>query len=142
MLVSSVFLVALPLVALAGNQHHRSARHNRHRDVAHHLQNRANNYTLADKYQGKDFLRYVLHFPCSCAFCSLLYSSAWSFYDQADPTHGQVQFLSQSDAQAAGLAAVQSDGTFLMAVDDTTLLPSGANRKSYVGHLVREAATY
>ena len=41
-----------------------------------------------------------------------------------------VNFLDQGAAASAGLAFVQEDGTTVLAVDDTTQLPVGANRNS------------
>jgi hypothetical protein len=54
----------------------------------------------------------------------------WDFFTQPDPTHGNVNFLSQKVAQSKGLAFVQSDNTTVLAVDDTTTVPKGGNRNS------------
>lgn len=55
----------------------------------------------------------------------------WDFFSgEPDPTHGQVNYLSQADAQSKGLAEVTVNNTFVMRVDSTTQLPSGANRDS------------
>jgi len=69
-------------------------------------------YTLKDKFSGKTFF------------------DGWWFYNYADPTNGQVDYLSQADATKAGLAYVQSDGVVVMKVDNTTKLASGEKRKS------------
>ena len=54
----------------------------------------------------------------------------FTFFTSSDPTHGMVDFVSKSEAQSAGLAYVQDDGTIVLAVDDTTQLKPGQNRKS------------
>ncbi|KDQ61523.1 glycoside hydrolase family 16 protein [Jaapia argillacea MUCL 33604] len=54
----------------------------------------------------------------------------WDFFTGQDPTHGTVQFLSQQDAATAGLAFVQGDGTVVVGVDNTTVLPVGTPRQS------------
>lgn len=43
-----------------------------------------------------------------------------------------VNYLSQADAEAAGLVYLQSDGAFVLAVDSTTTLGAGENRNSFV----------
>jgi hypothetical protein len=53
----------------------------------------------------------------------------WNFWTDADPTEGQVKFLSKSAASKAKLAYVQN-GMAVMKVDDTTILNSGQNRNS------------
>lgn len=52
----------------------------------------------------------------------------WTFWDAADPTHGNVDFLSMQDAQSNGLIGVNSAGNVIMKVE-TTPKVSG-NRKS------------
>ncbi|KAB5594009.1 glycosidase C21B10,07 [Ceratobasidium theobromae] len=69
-------------------------------------------YTIKDKYAGQSFF------------------DGWSFFDYADPTNGQVDYLSKSDATSAGLAYVQSDGVAVLKVDNTTTLAQGQPRKS------------
>lgn len=59
-------------------------------------------------------------------------ASMFNFFTGGDPTHGLVDFLSESEAASAGLAVVDNDDTILLAVDDTTQLSPGQNRKSYV----------
>ncbi|KAF7308921.1 GH16 domain-containing protein [Mycena kentingensis (nom. inval.)] len=88
--ISALILLAFPLAALC----HPSAR----RDEV--FQSRAT-FTLKDHYQGKDFLD-------------------WDFFSNADPTHGNVNYLTKSEAIAKGLAYVQKDGTTVLAVDDTS----------------------
>ncbi|KAG6811646.1 hypothetical protein H0H92_006461 [Tricholoma furcatifolium] len=63
-------------------------------------------------YQGADFL------------------NDWDFFTSADPTHGTVNYQSQSNAVAKGLAFVQDDGTTVLAVDNTTVLTPNAPRNS------------
>ncbi|KAF7309883.1 GH16 domain-containing protein [Mycena indigotica] len=75
-----------------------------------HIQPRAT-YKLKDHYTGKDFLE-------------------WDFFSAPDPTHGTVNYLSKSEAQAKGLAYVQKDGTTVLAVDNKTTLKPGQNRDS------------
>jgi hypothetical protein len=72
----------------------------------------SNGFTLTDMYQGANFLE------------------GWDFFSGSDPTHGLVQFLDQKSATSAGLAYVQSDGTTVLAVDNTTHVPVGGNRNS------------
>lgn len=59
-----------------------------------------------------------------------MYPSGWTFFTQSDPTNGLVDFVSQDEATSSNLAFVQSDGTAVMGVDDTTKLSDGQNRKS------------
>jgi hypothetical protein len=69
-------------------------------------------YKLVDKFAGESFF------------------DGWNFWDQSDPTHGQVNYLSRSDATAKNLTYVQSDGTAVLAVDDYTWLNDGEKRNS------------
>ncbi|KAI9464744.1 concanavalin A-like lectin/glucanase domain-containing protein [Boletus coccyginus] len=73
---------------------------------------RANSYALEDWYQGDGFF------------------SGWSFFTGADPTHGNVNYLGQQDAQNQGLAYVGADNTFVLAVDSWSAVPAGGNRNS------------
>ncbi|KAG9093852.1 hypothetical protein FRC06_011353 [Ceratobasidium sp. 370] len=67
----------------------------------------------------------------------------WDFFNQADPTNGNVNYLAKPDAISKKLAYVESDGTIVMKVDDTNWVSAGANRdsvrisssKSYTGGL-------
>ncbi|GAA5878614.1 hypothetical protein JCM16303_002144 [Sporobolomyces ruberrimus] len=54
----------------------------------------------------------------------------WTFWDQADPTHGAVNYLSQDAAKAANLISTTSAGTIIMKVDNTTKLDAGKSRDS------------
>ncbi|CAE6457661.1 unnamed protein product [Rhizoctonia solani] len=54
----------------------------------------------------------------------------WWFFNYADPTNGQVDYLNKEDATAAGLAYVQPDGVAVIKVDNTTKLEKGQPRKS------------
>ncbi|EKM50659.1 glycoside hydrolase family 16 protein [Phanerochaete carnosa HHB-10118-sp] len=108
----SAFLLSLPVVALAGHGAgaHRRHHHARAADIA--ARQAPTAYTLEDDYSGPDFFK------------------GWTFFTDPDPTSGQVNYLSQSDAQAAGLAFVQSDNTTKIGVDSTTQLQPGQPRNS------------
>ncbi|KIK71009.1 glycoside hydrolase family 16 protein [Collybiopsis luxurians FD-317 M1] len=54
----------------------------------------------------------------------------FTFYTGADPTHGTVNFLNDSDAFSQGLAYVQDDGIVIMKGDNFTTLQEGVNRNS------------
>lgn len=56
----------------------------------------------------------------------------WDFFSASDPTHGNVNFLTKSEATSKGLAYVQADGTTILATDSTTKLKAGDNRDSCV----------
>ncbi|KAH9999541.1 hypothetical protein BJV77DRAFT_939763 [Russula vinacea] len=71
-------------------------------------------FSSVDSYRGEDFLNDTL----------------WSFSTLADPTGGQVEYVSGADAQGKGLAYVQSDGKAVLRVDSWTNLPLGARRNS------------
>ncbi|KAJ7043721.1 glycoside hydrolase family 16 protein [Mycena alexandri] len=101
---SLVLLALLPLVARAAP--YSTVR--RHQNVS--LETRTT-YTLKDHYTGKDFLD-------------------WDFFSASDPTHGNVNFLTKSEATSKGLAYVQADGTTILATDSTTKLKAGDNRDS------------
>jgi len=55
--------------------------------------------------------------------------SGWDFFTQADPTHGNVQYVDQQTAQSANLTEINSAGNAVMRVD-TTPTVSGGNRQS------------
>jgi hypothetical protein len=60
----------------------------------------------------------------------------WSYFTSADPTNGQVKYLSRPEAQEKGLAYVQGDNMMtVLRVDSTTDLPLGKPRDSCVIHL-------
>ncbi|KAL6299072.1 hypothetical protein BKA93DRAFT_753706 [Sparassis latifolia] len=75
-------LLSLPLAALAGA--HDAVSFRRHSGAIRSSRRSSTNYTLVDKYVGEDFL------------------NEWQFYDQADPTGGNVNYVSQSAAESAG----------------------------------------
>jgi len=101
---SSLALLALPLAALGAP----SAEINLRRGLG--LKSRA--FTLVDHFQGADFLK-------------------WTFFAEPDPTHGSVNYQTQPDAVAKGLAFVDpADGTMVLKVDNTTVLQKGQNRDS------------
>jgi hypothetical protein len=119
--LSTFFLCALPLAAFAG-QSHRGARYYYERKLHGTRSNSGSTctkppssnstYKLADLYQGSNFFE------------------GWNFFTGNDPTHGNVKFVSQKDAQSQGLAVVHSDNTTVISVDDTTTVPKGGIRNS------------
>ncbi|KAF8581538.1 glycoside hydrolase family 16 protein [Ramaria rubella] len=68
--------------------------------------------TLVDKYAGQNFF------------------DQWDFFTSADPTHGNVEYVSQQEATSLGLTSVGSDNVTFIAVDDNSIVPVGGNRKS------------
>ena len=60
----------------------------------------------------------------------LTLSRDWSFFTGADPTNGNVNYLDMQDAMNAGLAYVDSDNSFVLAVDSTSYVAPGGNRNS------------
>ncbi|KAG8974759.1 hypothetical protein FRC05_006919 [Tulasnella sp. 425] len=69
-------------------------------------------YKVQDQYQGDNFF------------------DGFGFDDFADPTHGNVNYLKQSDAFSRGLAFVDGDGNAVMKVDNTNTIATGGNRDS------------
>ncbi|KAI0059352.1 2 beta-glucanase [Artomyces pyxidatus] len=70
-------------------------------------------YSVSDTFQGSSFF------------------SGFTFEAEADPTHGRVNYVSQSTAQSLGLATV-SGSNFILRADDTTVLSSsGPGRNSF-----------
>ncbi|KDN41962.1 glycoside hydrolase family 16 protein [Tilletiaria anomala UBC 951] len=57
----------------------------------------ATNFTLVNSYSGDTFF------------------DGWTFFSNADPTHGMVQYTTQAQAQSAGLIGIQ-DGRAMMKV--------------------------
>ncbi|KAG8984131.1 hypothetical protein FRB93_006710 [Tulasnella sp. JGI-2019a] len=53
----------------------------------------------------------------------------WTFWSDADPTHGNVQFTTSSQASSGGLTSIDSNGYAVMKVDTTPVVASG-NRMS------------
>ncbi|KAI0042189.1 glycoside hydrolase family 16 protein [Auriscalpium vulgare] len=111
MLTVAFTLSSLVLATLAGSEGSLRSRHHEH---ARSVQARAKTYNLEDMYKGKDFLN----------------EQKWSYFTAPDPTGGQVNFLSHSDAVSEGLAYVQDDGVTVLAVDNKNDLPLGNNRNS------------
>jgi len=74
-------------------------------------QNSNSPYKLVDHFAGDSFF------------------SGFDFYTDSDPTHGNVNYVSQDDATSKGLAYVDGDRV-VMKVDNTTQLSSGGNRDS------------
>lgn len=62
--------------------------------------------------------------------CRVFFPSGFGFDDFADPTHGNVNYLKQSDATSRGLAYVDGDGIAVMKVDNTNTIATGGNRDS------------
>ncbi|KAJ7655288.1 glycoside hydrolase family 16 protein [Mycena polygramma] len=66
----------------------------------------------------------------------------WEFWDTSDPTHGVVDYLSQSDGENAGLVEINSDGHAIMRVETTPTVASVrksiriTTQKSFTGGLV------
>lgn len=55
-------------------------------------------------------------------------ASDWTFFTDSDPTHGNVQYESQENAQ--DLAYVEPDGTVVLKVDNQSYVAPGGNRRS------------
>ncbi|KIJ45089.1 glycoside hydrolase family 16 protein [Sphaerobolus stellatus SS14] len=53
----------------------------------------------------------------------------WDFWTDADPTHGNVQFVDENTARSTGLISVNANGTVMMKVDTTPVITS-PNRQS------------
>lgn len=77
--LSKLFLAALSLTTLVGARH-QSRAHSRHLRTA--VRGRSTNktYTIQDFYQGEDFI------------------NNWDFFTGSDPTGGNVNYQSKSDA--------------------------------------------
>ncbi|KAH7914464.1 glycoside hydrolase family 16 protein [Hygrophoropsis aurantiaca] len=54
--------------------------------------------------------------------------NGWEFFTQADPTHGNVQYVDQDTANSAGLVSINSQGHAVMRVDTTPQVQT--NRQS------------
>lgn len=106
-LSSLLLAAALPVASLARMHIHRSPQFygSRHYNVA-----RNNKFNLTDHFQGQTFF------------------DGWDFFTDADPTHGNVIYESQQNAQ--DLAYVQADGTAVLRVDNATNVAPGGNRRS------------
>ncbi|KAI0305885.1 glycoside hydrolase family 16 protein [Multifurca ochricompacta] len=91
-----------------------SSLHSRHLRHAHNVQVHRRQFQQVDHYQGQDFMD----------------ERSWSYFSFPDPTGGQVNYLSHSDAAKAGMAYVQPDGIAVLAVDSKKDLPANAKRDS------------
>ncbi|KAL5492590.1 hypothetical protein ACEPAI_4037 [Sanghuangporus weigelae] len=105
----SAALLALPFAALAVSGRSLDSRRFADHNKRFH---RRSSYSLVDFHQGDSFF------------------DGFDFFTDADPTDGMVNYLSQKDATNANLAHVQSDGTTVLAVDNTNDLSEGAYRNS------------
>ncbi|KAF8311443.1 hypothetical protein DL93DRAFT_2043787, partial [Clavulina sp. PMI_390] len=65
--------------------------------------------------------------------------TGWNFFTGGDPTNGNVEYVSKSTATSDKLAYIQSDGTVVLKVDNTSTLAAGANRNSV---RISTSATY
>jgi len=102
-------LATIPFSTLVGA--HRTQSRSRHRNVA--ARQSTKTYVLEDFYQAEDFF------------------TNWSFFTGADPTNGNVDYLSMQDATAQGLAYVDDcDNSTVLAVDSTSTVAAGGNRPS------------
>jgi hypothetical protein len=107
-----LFLAALSLTTLVG-AHRQSRAHSRHRRTTVRRQSSNKTYTIQDFYQGEDFI------------------NQWDFFTGTDPTGGNVNYQSKSDAQSKGLAYVNDcDNSTVLAVDSTSTVASGGKRDS------------
>ncbi|KAF8600500.1 glycoside hydrolase family 16 protein [Ceratobasidium sp. AG-I] len=111
-------LLSAPLFATASH-HSEGTRMLRHRKVISRtglndtITKRASaTYKISDQYAGSNFF------------------GAWDFFSESDPTNGNVNYLAKPDAISKKLAYVESDGTVVMKVDDTSVVAAGANRNS------------
>ncbi|KAI0042191.1 glycoside hydrolase family 16 protein [Auriscalpium vulgare] len=111
MLTASFMILFLAVAALASND---GSLRRHHQEHARSIQARTKIYKLETKYKGKD----------------LLNEDKWDYFTAADPTGGQVKFLSKSDAVKDGLAYVQDDGVAVLKVDNMNDLAIGKNRNS------------
>ena len=104
-------------------------------------------WTLADKYEGQAFFEYVQLISGGVDEQADGSPSQWNFFEWGEyvevilrsgiyltislsPTHGRVNYQNKENAQNKGLAYVQGDGKFVMAVDDKNWVGVGSNRDS------------
>jgi hypothetical protein len=66
----------------------------------------ARNFTLKKEIRGNDFF------------------TDFYWWDYTDPTHGFVDYVSKSTAQASNLSYVNDRGNFVMQVDNTSIIPA------------------
>ncbi|KAJ7275518.1 concanavalin A-like lectin/glucanase domain-containing protein [Mycena haematopus] len=62
------------------------------------------------------------------SYAGSTFFDGWDFWDTSDPTHGTVQYLSQTDGQNAGLVQINDAGNAVMRVETTPTVAS--TRKS------------
>jgi len=103
----TLFLASMPILALGRshtpvNRMHAPARHVR----------KDNGFHLSEKHQGQNFF------------------DGWTFFTGKDPTSGNVDYVTLQDAQSAGIAYVQEDGTTVLKIDNKSTVPEGGKRKS------------
>ncbi|KAF8861644.1 hypothetical protein BDZ45DRAFT_713211 [Acephala macrosclerotiorum] len=84
----------------------------------------AQSYALDTSYSGSTFF------------------NSWSFFTGTDPAHGFVQYLSQSDAQTAGLISQGSGSPAFMGVDHSTTLATTAQGRKSVRITTQKSWTY
>jgi hypothetical protein len=132
--LSKLLLAALSLTTLVGARH-QSRVHSRYRRDVVRRQSTNKTYTVQDFYQGEDFFKYV---P-PIMYAVLMQNSAncphsnWDFFTGSDPTDGNVNYQSKSNAQSKGLAYVNDcDNSTVLAVDSTSTVAAGGNRDSCV----------
>ncbi|KAH9991442.1 endo-beta-glucanase [Russula vinacea] len=70
-------------------------------------------YKTIDTFQGDSFF------------------SGFSFFSQADPTHGRVNYVTEDQARSLGLAFARGGSFILRADNTTTLSPGGNGRNSF-----------
>ncbi|KAF8213603.1 concanavalin A-like lectin/glucanase domain-containing protein [Mycena galopus ATCC 62051] len=58
------------------------------------------------------------------SYAGSTFFDGWDFWNEADPTHGAVDYLSQTDAQAAGLVEINAAGNAVMSVETTPTVAS------------------
>lgn len=76
------------------------------------LQERNSGFSLADSYKGNNFF------------------DGFDFFNDADPTHGMVDYVNRDEAFSRNLSFINAQGQAVIRVDKTTYLGPGQNRKS------------
>jgi len=75
---------------------------------------RAATYSVVDVFEGESFF------------------SGFSFFSQADPTHGRVNYVTEEQAKSLGLVTAFGSSEFILRADSTTTLgPYGPGRNSF-----------
>jgi hypothetical protein len=116
-------LALLPLLSVAAGRSQEDRR-SRHAQVARRVEARNTQYKITDKFQGQGFFECViitLNVDPAMLTNHFAYSN-FNFFTGADPTSGQVDFLSESDAKSNGLAYVQSDNTTVVSLLDVLVV--------------------